>query len=81
MTFGHRLLQARERRLARSLGFEAALGLLDEPPPTRAAPPGLVLACPRCGGSTCLEALDLRTGRGRVRCQGCDHAWSVVYET
>jgi hypothetical protein len=80
MTFGQRLLRSRQRRDARARGFETALGLGEVPPPVRAARAGLVLACARCGGSTRLESLDLRTSRGLVRCRICDHAWGVVYE-
>lgn len=80
MSLGSRLLRTRQLRSARARGFETALGLGDVPPPVRAARAGLVLACARCGGSTRLETLDLRTSRGLVRCRSCDHAWSVVYD-
>ena len=81
MTLVQRLARSRQLRSARARGFETALGLGDVPPPVRAAQAGLVLACARCGGSTRLEALDLRTSRGLVRCSACDHAWSIVYDT
>lgn len=81
MTLVQRWARSRQLRHARARGFESALGLDDVPPPVRLARAGLVPECARCGGDARLEALDLRTARGLVRCTSCDHAWSMTYET
>lgn len=79
MPLGRRLLRARQRRDARALGFEAALGLADEPPPDRQPSSVHDLRCARCDGSSHLETLDLRTSRGLARCDSCGQTWSILY--
>ncbi|HEU5085328.1 MAG TPA: zinc-ribbon domain-containing protein [Acidimicrobiales bacterium] len=79
MTLTRRLFRARQLREARTRGFETALGLGDEPPATRTPGSQADLRCARCGATSRLETLDLRTSRGLVRCPSCDHSWSVVY--
>ncbi len=79
MPITERLRRARERRDARARGFEAALGLGDEPPAERRPESLADLRCARCDGPGRLESLDLRTSRGLGRCTSCDASWSIVY--
>jgi hypothetical protein len=79
MPLGRRMLRARQRRDARALGFEAALGLADEPPSVRHPSSVHELRCARCDGASQLENLDLRTGRGLARCDACGQTWSILY--
>lgn len=80
MAFSERVLRARQRRDARTRGFETALGLDEVPPtPDRAPRSSTELRCVRCGGASTLETLDLRTSRGLARCSSCDQTWSITY--
>lgn len=79
MALSERFLRARQRRDARTRGLELALGLDDEPPAARAPRSAADLRCARCGASSRLETLDLRTSRGLARCPACDQTWSVLY--
>lgn len=79
MPLTERLRRARQRRTDRARGFEAALGLADEPP-AEPRPGSLAdLRCARCGGAGQLESLDLRTSRGLGRCSVCGTTWSIFY--
>lgn len=80
MTWGQRILAARQLRAARARGFETALGLADQPPPVRAVQSTAELRCARCDRAASIETLDLRTARGLARCLACKHAWSVRYD-
>lgn len=79
MTFVQRLRDARERRLARTRGRQAALGLGDEPPPVRRPQSTSELRCARCAGMARVESLDLRTSRALVRCATCGTSWSTIH--
>jgi len=80
MAWGRRVLEARERRQARTRGFEVALGLAEEPEPVRTVRSTAELRCTRCGGEARIDVLDLRTSRGLARCGACDRTWSVSYD-
>ena len=79
MPLTDRLRRARQRRTDRARGFEAALGLADEPPVDRHPSSTTDLRCARCGGAGRLESLDLRTSRGLGRCSVCGSTWSIFY--
>lgn len=79
MPLAGRLRRARQRRDARALGFEIALGLGDVAGVDRRPASLAELRCARCGSAGRLESLDLRTSRGLGRCTSCDASWSIIY--
>ena len=67
--------RAQQRRIARAIGRDAALGLPVDLTDASAERPGA--RCPQCGRLAHVDVLDIPAARSHLRCTDCGNHWDL----